>query len=250
VVGIPLALGPNYNLDVDPEREKAAYDAIQNAVAVSANAPPNEHAYAAALATRFPNDPKADYHQLASAYRDAMRQLAQQYPDDPDAVTMYAESMMDLPPWQLWSLDGKPAEDTETIVAQPEAVLRAYPNHVGANHFYIHAVEASANPERALPSAQRLQPSSPTPATSSPCLRTLISALVISTRLQPPTSPPSRPTALMSSAPARRVRCTTRCITPTTFISSSWRAACKATPGVRWKPQLQWPNTSNPASST
>jgi len=155
--GIALALGPNYNLDVDPEREKAAYDAIQKALVLSANAPASEQAYVKALAARYTNDPKADYHQLALAYRDAMRQLAASYPDDPDAVTLYAESMMDLNPWQLWTADGKPAANTAEIVAQLEAVLRAYPNHVGANHFYIHAVEASPNPERALPSAARLQ---------------------------------------------------------------------------------------------
>jgi tetratricopeptide (TPR) repeat protein len=86
-----------------------------------------------------------------------MGRLAKQYPDDPDAVTMYAESMMDLNPWRLWSSDGKPADGTAEIVATLETVLRTYPNHVGANHYYIHAVEASQHPERALPSAQRLQ---------------------------------------------------------------------------------------------
>ena len=155
--GIALALGPNYNLDVDPEREKAAYDAIQKALSLSANASASEQAYVKALAARYTNDPKADYNQLALAYRDAMRQLAATYPDDPDAVTLYAESMMDLNPWQLWTAEGKPGENTAEIVAQLESVLRAYPNHVGANHFYIHAVEASPNPERALPSAARLQ---------------------------------------------------------------------------------------------
>lgn len=155
--GIALALGPNYNLDVDPEREKAAYDAIQKALSLSSNAPAAEQAYIKALAARYTNDPSADYRQLALAYRDAMRRLAATYPDDPDAVTLYAESMMDLNPWLLWTADGRPADGTTEIVAQLEAVLRAYPNHVGANHFYIHAVEASPNPERALPSAARLQ---------------------------------------------------------------------------------------------
>jgi Flp pilus assembly protein TadD len=155
--GIALALGPNYNVDVDPDREKAAYDAIQKAQSLATNAPANEHAYIVTLAARYTNDPKPDYHQLTLAYRDAMKKLAQQYPDDPDAGTMYAESMMVVRPWQLWTLDGKPAEGTEAIVVQLETVLRAYPNHVGANHYYIHAVEASPNPERAFPSAERLQ---------------------------------------------------------------------------------------------
>ena len=154
--GIALALGPNYNSDVDAEREKAAYDAITKAQVLAAGAPPNEQAYVKALAARYSTGPKADHHQLALAYRDAMRALAKQYPDDPDAGTLYAESMMDLRPWQLWTKDGKPAEDTELIVTELETVLRQYPQHVGANHFYIHAVEASSDPQRALPSAERL----------------------------------------------------------------------------------------------
>jgi len=155
--GMALALGPNYNLDVDPAAEKAAYDAIQKAAGLSANAPVVEQDYVKALATRYTDDPKPNYHQLTLDYRDAMRALAAKYPDDPDAVTLAAESMMMLRPWQLWTLDGQPAEDTLEIVAQLETVLRAYPNHVGANHYYIHAVEASPYSERALPSAQRLQ---------------------------------------------------------------------------------------------
>ncbi|HZD32520.1 MAG TPA: hypothetical protein VE779_12765, partial [Candidatus Angelobacter sp.] len=155
--GMALALGPNYNIDVDPAGEKAAYDAIQKALALSPNAPVAEQDYVKALATRYTSDPKANYHQLALAYRDAMRALAARFPDDPDAVTLYAESMMDLNPWMLWTSDGQPAEGTNEIIVQLESVLRAYPNHVGANHFYVHAVEASPHPERALPSAARLQ---------------------------------------------------------------------------------------------
>ncbi len=154
--GVALAVGPNYNQDVDPEREKVAYDAIQTALQLANNAPEDEKAYCDALATRFSNVPKPDYHQLAVEYSKAMRKLADRYPDDPDAVTLYAESLMDLRPWQLWSNDGKPAPDTEEILARLETVLRSYPNHVGANHFYIHAQEASPYPERALPSADRL----------------------------------------------------------------------------------------------
>ena len=85
-----------------------------------------------------------------------MRKLAERYPDDLDAATLAAESAMNLRPWKLWSADGTPAEGTEEIVRVLESVLRRNPNHPGANHYYIHAVEASAQPERALPSAQRL----------------------------------------------------------------------------------------------
>jgi hypothetical protein len=154
--GVALTLGPNYNLPVDPEREKAGYDAVQRAVSLQENASEPERAYINALAVRYSNDPKADLHQLDVNYRDAMSKLAKTYSDDLDAVTLYAESMMNLHPWKLWLRDGKPNEGTEEIVALLESVLRRDPNHLGANHYYIHAVEASSDPERALPSAMRL----------------------------------------------------------------------------------------------
>jgi len=155
--GIALAVGPNYNMDVDPQREKAAYEAIHKALSLSAGAPENERAYVQALATRYSGDPKADLKKLAMDYKNAMGELVRQYPDDPDAATLYAESMMDLHPWQLWTKDGKPGEDTEEIISVLEAVLQRDPEHVGANHYYIHALEASPHPERALPSARRLE---------------------------------------------------------------------------------------------
>ena len=154
--GIAWALGPNYNLDVDDPREKQAYQEIQTAKALAADGPPEERDYVAAMATRFSSDPKADRAKLARAYSAAMRNLARRYPDDLDAATLYAESLMNRNPWKLWTLDGKPAPDTEEIVRVLESVLRRDPDHVGANHYYIHSVEASRNPERALPSAQRL----------------------------------------------------------------------------------------------
>jgi tetratricopeptide (TPR) repeat protein len=148
--GIALALGPNINLDVDPEREKAAYDAVQKALALSANGPPNERAYINALAKRYSIDPQADLKKLAVDFKNAMGELVKQYPDDLDAATLYAESAMDLRPWQLWAKDGQPAEGTQEIIAVLESVLRRNPNHIGAIHYYIHAVEASPYPERAL----------------------------------------------------------------------------------------------------
>jgi tetratricopeptide (TPR) repeat protein len=154
--GIALALGPNINLDVDPDREKVAYDEAQRARTLAAAAPPGERAYVDALITRYSNDPKADLKALAVRYKDAMRDLVRQFPDDLDAATLYAESLMDLNPWQLWSTDGKPADGTLEIVAALESVLQRDATHVGANHYYIHAVEASRTPDRALPSAKRL----------------------------------------------------------------------------------------------
>ena len=154
--GAALTLGPNYNLPVDPERERAGYDAVQRAVVLKNNASEPERAYIDALAVRYSNDPKADLHALDRAYKDAMAKLAARYPDDLDAATLFAESAMNLNPWKLWTADGKPAEGTEEIVSVLESVLKRDPNHLGANHYYIHAVEASLHPERALPSADRL----------------------------------------------------------------------------------------------
>jgi tetratricopeptide (TPR) repeat protein len=85
-----------------------------------------------------------------------MRQVARQYPDDLDASTLFAESLMDLRPWDLWTADGEPRPETPEIVATLEGVLQKDPNHPGANHYYIHAIEASPQPEKGLPSAARL----------------------------------------------------------------------------------------------
>jgi tetratricopeptide (TPR) repeat protein len=154
--GVAYALGPNINSDIDPEREKSAYDSVHKALSLSSNRPANERAYIEALAKRYSNDPKADLKKLAVDYKNAMGELMKKYPDDLDAATLYAESMMDLHPWKLWGADGKPAEGTEEIVAVLELVLGRNPNHPGAIHYYIHAVEASPNPERALAYAPKL----------------------------------------------------------------------------------------------
>lgn len=159
--GVALTLGPNYNLPVDLEREKAGYDAVQRSLALQQHASEPERAYINALAFRYSNDPKADLHQLDVAYKDAMAKLVTRYPDDLNAATLYAESAMNLHPWKLWFRDGRPNEGTEEIVTVLESVLKRDPNHLGANHYYIHAVEASPHPERALPSASRLEKLAP-----------------------------------------------------------------------------------------
>ncbi|MEH1934102.1 MAG: hypothetical protein V7L14_10305 [Nostoc sp.] len=154
--GIALALGPNINLEIDPKRELAAYQAVQQALALSTQASTQERDYITALAKRYSQDPDTDLYQLALYYAKAMTNLVKRYPDDLDAATLYAESLMVLHPWQHWTKDGKPQPDTEKIVAVLESVLKRNPNHTGANHYYIHAVEASPSPERALVSAKRL----------------------------------------------------------------------------------------------
>jgi len=159
--GVALALGPNINMDVDAEHEKAAYEAVQKALALASKASEAERAYIDALAKRYSNDPKADLKKLSVDYKNAMADVYRHLPDDLDAATLYAESIMVLRPWQFWTKEGKPAEGTEEIVATLESVLRRDPQHTGANHYYIHAVEASPHPEWALPSAQRLKVAAP-----------------------------------------------------------------------------------------
>jgi tetratricopeptide (TPR) repeat protein len=159
--GVAEAVGPNYNDPASEDRFKQAHEAIQKAVDLSANASPSEQAYIQAMAKRFPADPKSDLKRAAENYRDAMREVASKYPDDLDAATLFAESGMNLHPWGLWNLDGSPREGTEQVVSTLESVIKRDPNHMGAVHYYIHAVEASASPQRALAGANRLASMAP-----------------------------------------------------------------------------------------
>jgi tetratricopeptide (TPR) repeat protein len=154
--GVAEAVGPNYNDSASDNRFAAAHTAIQKAVDLSRGASPAEQAYIKAMALRFPADPKADRRQAAEAYHGAMRELVKQFPDDLDAATLFAESGMNLHPWGLWMVDGTPREGTEEIVSTLESVIKRDPNHLGAIHYYIHSVEASKSPERALAGANRL----------------------------------------------------------------------------------------------
>src|SRR5215471_16844260 len=159
--GVALALGPCINLDVDPPHEKAAYEAVQKALLLAPSATDRERAYIHALSKRYSSDPKVDLRRLDAQYANAMRELHNRYPDDLDAATLYAESLMDLHPWKQWTLDGHPSEGTEEIIAVLESVLRRDPNHLGANHYYVHATESSPHPEWALASAKRLETLAP-----------------------------------------------------------------------------------------
>ena len=154
--GIAEAVGPNYNDPASEERFKQAHEAIQKAVDLNANASEAERAYISAMVKRFPADPKTDLRKAAEDYRDAMREVVKNNPDDLDAATLFAESGMNLHPWGLWHPDGTPREGTEEIVATLESVIKRDPNHLGAVHYYIHTVEASNSPERALAGANRL----------------------------------------------------------------------------------------------
>ena len=161
--GLALSIGPNYNdTAVDEVRARATYDAVRNALERAAAASDRERAYIDALAKRYPSpDPESDWLAQHRAYSDAMRALVERFPDDVDAATQFAESLMMLRPWQLWTAEGEPAPGTLEIVEVLESVLRRDPSHPGANHFYIHAVEASRNLERAIPSAMRLMTLAP-----------------------------------------------------------------------------------------
>jgi tetratricopeptide (TPR) repeat protein len=159
--GIAEAVGPNYNDPASEDRFRQAHEAIQKAVDLSANASPSEQAYIQAMAKRFPADPKADLRKAAEDYHEAMREVVNKYPDDLDAATLFAESGMNLHPWGLWHVDGTPEAGTVEIVVTLESVIRRDPNHLGAIHYYIHATEASPNPERALAYANRLAAMAP-----------------------------------------------------------------------------------------
>jgi tetratricopeptide (TPR) repeat protein len=156
--GLALSIGPNYNdTAVDEHRAKATYAAVQQAVERAPAVSAREQDYIRALATRYPlPHAESDWKQFHLHYSDAMREVMKKYPDDLDAATLFAESLMMLRPWQLWTLDGKPVPGTLELVTVLESVLKHNPDHPGANHFYIHAVEASPNLERAIPSATRL----------------------------------------------------------------------------------------------
>jgi tetratricopeptide (TPR) repeat protein len=154
--GVAEAAGPNYNDPANPDRYKRAHEAVQKAVDLSADASPSDQAYIQALAKRFPADPNSDLKKAAEDYRDAMRKVVSEFPDDLDAATLFAEAGMNLHPWGLWHIDGTPEAGTDEIVSTLESVMKRDPNHLGAIHYYIHAVEASPNPERALAGANKL----------------------------------------------------------------------------------------------
>ncbi|MGE5087975.1 MAG: hypothetical protein ACM3QY_02525, partial [Candidatus Levyibacteriota bacterium] len=154
--GIALALGPNINMPMELPAHKRAYAALQKAIALEPYASPAERDYIGALSKRYSADPDADLGPLQAAYAKAMKVVVRRQPRDDDAAVLYAESLMDLDPWKYWSADGTPAPGTEEIITVLQRVLKRNPDHIGANHYYIHAVEASPHPEWALASARRL----------------------------------------------------------------------------------------------
>jgi len=153
--GQALVLGPNINAPMGPEAEREAYELVQKALALKAKVSEQEQAYIEALAVRYSAEEKPDRAALDRAYAAAMRKLYERDPDDLDAATLYAESLMDLRPWNYWTRDRAPYPETVEILRLLESVLERNPNHPGANHYYIHAVELPY-PKKAEAAADRL----------------------------------------------------------------------------------------------
>ncbi len=156
--GVALACGPHINsMAVPPPAAELAWKELDLAEKNAGNASPVEQALIDALAKRYANPQPEDRSGLDRGYADAMREVWKKYPKDPDVGALFAEAMMNLRPWDQWTPDGNPQPGTDEIIATLDAVLKLNPNHPLANHLYIHAVEASPNPERAMAAADRLR---------------------------------------------------------------------------------------------
>ncbi|HKL51307.1 MAG TPA: hypothetical protein VJ908_09070, partial [Wenzhouxiangellaceae bacterium] len=155
--GAALVLGPHVNAGMDPGNHAAAWERLQKALALAPDAEPWQRAWIEALAARYAENPPEDRSELDQAYAHAMAELVAEYPDDLDAATLYAESLMNLQPWSYWDDDGQPLGNTETIVSVLEGITARNADHAGALHLYIHAVEASEQPERGVAAADRLR---------------------------------------------------------------------------------------------
>jgi len=156
--GVALACGPHINaIAVPAPAAELAWKELQLAQKNAGSGSQVEQALIDALAKRYANPQPDDRSELDRAYADAMREVWKKYPKDPDVGAFFAEAMMNLRPWDQWTPDGKPQPGTDEIIATLDAVLTLNPNHPLANHLYIHAIEASPNPERALAAADRLR---------------------------------------------------------------------------------------------
>jgi tetratricopeptide (TPR) repeat protein len=159
--GVALTVGPNYNMPMMAEpRAKVAFESLEQAGTMLDHASPEERALINALRARYPHPTALDPSNegpVLTAYAAAMREVAGRFPNDDDIQTMYAESLMNTNAWKLWTADGQPAAGTEEILKTLELVLARNPLHPGANHYYVHATEASPHPEKAIAAAERLR---------------------------------------------------------------------------------------------
>lgn len=154
--GFAYVLGPNYNMGMEADNYQRAYAAITKARAGEAGCTGMERGLIDAMGLRYTAGPVDDRSMLDKAYSEALRTVADRYPDDADVATLFAESLMDQHPWDLWEKDGREKPWTPEIIATLERGMKRFPEHPGAHHLYIHAVEASSTPERGLPSADFL----------------------------------------------------------------------------------------------
>jgi tetratricopeptide (TPR) repeat protein len=155
--GAALVLGPHVNAAMDPAMNLLAWQYLQKAVALAPSATPREQAFIRALSARYAEDPPQDRKPLDQAYAAATRELVRQRPDDLDAAVFHAEALMDLQPWAYYDADLKPVGGTAEVVSTLESVMARNPDHAGALHLYVHAVEASADPQRGVDAADRLR---------------------------------------------------------------------------------------------
>lgn len=155
--GASLVLGPHVNAAMDPANNAAAWTRLQKAIALAPKATPREQAYIRALSARYAETTPEDRKPLDAAYVDATGKLAAEFPDDLDAATFHAEAMMDTQPWDYYDADLRPKGHTTAIVSTLESVIKRNPDHAGALHLYVHAVEASADPQRGAAAADHLR---------------------------------------------------------------------------------------------
>ena len=154
--GVAYALGPNINLPMDAKTEPRALEASRQAVRLKGTVTAGERALIEAMAARYGEPAGASRAERDAAYADAMRKVAKQFPADADAQVLFADAMMNLRPWNQWTREGQPQPGTLELVGVLSQAIARQPTHAGACHFFIHAVEASLTPERALPCAERL----------------------------------------------------------------------------------------------
>lgn len=152
--GFAYVLGPNYNAGMEPDNYERAYEAVQKALELSRSATSKEIAMIEALSKRYVKEPVDDRSNLDIAYTEAMGEVYKNFTDDADIATLYAESIMDLHPWDLWDKEGNTKEWTPKIISTLEHAITINPKHPGAHHFYIHVVETSFEPEKGLYSSQ------------------------------------------------------------------------------------------------
>ena len=153
--GYAFVLGPNYNAGMDPGHYERAFEAMQSANKYAASCTEKEKGLIKAMTVRYTKEVPENRSHLDSAFMEAMKIMHQKYPEDVDIASIYAESLMDMHPWDLWEKDGAAKPWTPEIIKAIEVAITLNPNHPGGHHYYIHALEASPYPERALPSAKK-----------------------------------------------------------------------------------------------